>query len=161
MSLIAWWKLDGNLLDSSGNGRHLTQVGTFTDEDGIVCKSKRKNGSGHVLLTPSLPQCCNWTISFWLKRNNNSGTYQHPNGGQFEGLWIGTNNILMWHISDITWPNITSNKGVLNLGEWYHISIVYDNMKGYNTFINGTPDKNSFNVEGTKYKRAMEDATGD
>ena len=26
MSLLAWWKLDGNLLDSSGNEKHGTLV---------------------------------------------------------------------------------------------------------------------------------------
>ena len=153
MALTAWYKLNGDLLDSSGNGRHLTQVGTFTDEDGIVCKSKRKDGLGHVLRSPSLPQTNTFTVCFWLKRNDRDvGAYTHPYAGAFGSLYIPQNNdIPRWHFTD--WYNIAASPQTpLLIGSWNHIVIRYDSLSGYSTFINGVPHNTSSHLETTKGK---------
>ena len=65
------YNFDGNLLDSSGNGRNATANGTITYGVGRkgVAGTAIQFGSGNII-TPTLPTSSVWSFSFWIKNTN-------------------------------------------------------------------------------------------
>ena len=71
--LIAWYKLNGDLLDSSGNGNHGSINGSnLTYIDGIVGKVGVFDGIKNIVLPNSeiLKIKSELTISIWAKSNS-------------------------------------------------------------------------------------------
>ena len=112
MGLIAWWKLNGDLLDSSGNGNHGIQSnGTMIYADGVVGKAAICNFNQPRVDVPTnkIKDLSEITISYWwygtaahsssiITGNNAAGTYEiniHPRwSGNTMYIDIGADGLL-------------------------------------------------------------------
>lgn len=130
------------MLDSSGNGKTLTQVGTISNVTGIVTnQAKSKSGSGNVLNAPILETFSNFTVSFWLKRNNDISTYGHPYGGLGSVYFHIGENIPRWHVN-ASWRDVIGKKQV-PLNEWHLLTTTYDASVGFKHYVDGILDAES------------------
>jgi len=149
--MLAWYKFDGDLLDSSGNGQNLTLLNGMNEYDQTVIhqgvSSLKFNGSTSYSVTPPTGDPFNsntLTISVWhyatgggtqciLSTRHISGfagwtLYAYPTTGQYN---------LQYLISGPTWEYIRS--GVVSpflLDTWYHICVTIDENKVGSFYIN-------------------------
>lgn len=123
-----WWKLDGDALDSSGNGKNGTWAGTTAYADGAFAGTQAAsfNGSSQIAIgSPVIGQsdftfCAHFKAAgpdrdkalfgqFLSGSPGRAGLYTHAGGTM--RLSIGANS------------DSTTNK--FAAGEWKHIAIVY------------------------------------
>jgi hypothetical protein len=152
MALVAWWKMAGNLNDSSGNGYTSTNNGATLTSDrfGNANSSYSFNGSSsYVTINTALPTSVStFTITAWvypLSFNQSSsgggvgGTILNAdNDGNADGYDLGIRNTnkIWW------WPqggqDLFSTASI-SLNVWTHIAIA---VNGATTtiYINGALD---------------------
>ena len=132
----AWWLLNSNGLDSSGNGATLSFTGAqtyVTGQNGVPNSAYTIGGGSYASVTA--PACNNWTtfsLSFWF--------YETTCGPQFGRFWEKGAN------SEITASGVYANSGdcdtvvIQNLGgntaaiqdnaisqnAWYHYVATFD-----------------------------------
>lgn len=150
MALIAWYKLDGNALDSSGNGHHGTASGA-TWAGGKIGQCGKLTGA----LSTSIPSA-SWsvathsvTLSGWFKfieadvisrLGQLTYTYNTPTGtllgynnyGGFALTWGATHNSgtfsdfrVFGTLRHSNGTYTTATKAVI-YGEWAHYAVVFD-----------------------------------
>ena len=150
MALIAWYKLDGNALDSSGNGHHGTASGA-TWAGGKIGQCGKLTGA----LSTSMPSA-SWsvathsvTLSGWFKfieadvisrLGQLTYTYNTPTGtllgynhyGGFALTWEATHNSgtfsnfrVFGTLRHSNGAYATATKAVV-YGEWAHYAVVFD-----------------------------------
>lgn len=145
-ALVAWWPLDSNANDASGNGHHGTQVGdgiTFglPGANGATGGAAHFAGTGHfdVLWAPEL-NTQSFTVSLWANASAAGGTYRSPitnrdesdSSGTYRHGWIVYNNNqglwAFWNgggpASNGFWNSF--NGGPVEINEWHHIAVTYD-----------------------------------
>ena len=69
-SLVAWYRFDGNALDSSGNGLHGKEMGNPTYEAGVFGQAIRLDGNGDYVdcgLAPEFDITDYITFTYWIK----------------------------------------------------------------------------------------------
>ena len=130
------YNFDGNLLDSSGNGRNAIAKGTITYGVGRkgLAGTAVQFGSGYLQTVNNLPASSVWSVSFWMKNNFNSVVTVF--GGEFGVNGSQTFNFVMndagvnyyitikgssfnrWRTSDNLKDNI-----------WHHYVFILDRTK--------------------------------
>ena len=135
---VAWYKLDGNALDSSGNGYNGTWVGTAAYSGGKFAGTQAGSftGANHVNCGSLLgvSQSNTVTVTAWIKAANNAqycvifGNLVVGTGAQNRGYIVqydGTGTKLKTRID--TTPNVAQEKNVIpsfsTNNEWQHIAI--------------------------------------
>ena len=71
-SLVAWYRFDGNALDSSGNDLHGTEMGDPTYEAGVFGQAISLDGDGDYVdcgLAPEFDITDFITFTYWIKVN--------------------------------------------------------------------------------------------
>jgi len=162
--LIAHWKLDGNVTDSSTLQNHGTLTG-FTSSPWVAGKIGNAiafNGTGYVQVTPrsALPvfdaKGSPYTVAFWVKGlpQNDKRIYSESNsqGNNAPLFTIGTGRvsmqtdnklqIFMRNDANQNIINWTSNRTVFD-GQWHHVAWV-DNAGRAVLYIDGSPDTRSW-----------------
>jgi hypothetical protein len=144
-NLIAWYKLDGNLLDSSGKSQTLIpQNGGLTyniDNNNYLPYSQWANSTEAVsqnwALTPNLNQNVPLTFAFWF-RVTGTGYYtimgygNYPTAGiQFD--FYG-NSMVVYTALDTYWT-ITPTATNLSLNTWYFCTYVLTNEATVKTYL--------------------------
>lgn len=87
--LVAWYKLDGNALDSSNNGRNGTWSGTEAYTNGVTGSAAAFNGSSQIDLGAPIDAACRlfatngcaFTVLYWSRVENNVATIPVARGG--------------------------------------------------------------------------------
>ena len=150
MSLIAWYPLNGDTKDYSGNNFHLNDNGNTINNDGKIgkCYSFTTNTpmtyTGWILPQNSVYN--DFTVTAWIypTETPTAHGYNVVSFGQNKVLRFRLNpNNRIWAIwggsnTDTTFASITSST-VLSLNKWYHIAFRIKNGKG-SLFINGKYD---------------------
>jgi hypothetical protein len=159
-SLVALWHLNGDAVDSSGNGNNGTVNGATStsglwdtdayafDGDSIVVEN---SSSLEFLPTDS------FSISLWVNTTSTSsaGIISKMNTSQsFRGydLFFNSNGVITTHIID-SWNTSALRKGsnnVVNDGKWNHILMSYDGSKsidGIEIYINGSKESSNLSYE--------------
>jgi hypothetical protein len=128
-NMIAWYRFENNLNDSSSNNRTLTSTGTFSYVSGKVGTNsiRQASASSTSFLTNSNVNICTslsdqaFTVSFWIRFTTLSGTTPYR---------------------IIEFGNVSSNNRILNIG-WYGSGIrfsffgtVFDVAYASNIFVN-------------------------
>lgn len=145
--LEMWYKFDGNLTDSSGKNRNLTQVIAYLTE-GITYNSSGKFGqaaifNGNVYLNASLsglsPSA--YTVAFWGKRYTYFDNYQVIYGlttTQYRNsAWVYDNGRLA--VGD---ANDSRNYGAIS-NAWpkdsafHHMAVVVQNQSSADVYVDG------------------------
>ena len=133
---ILEYNFDGNINDSSGNGRNATQNGTITYTTGRkgVPNTAIKFGSGNIV-TPTLPASRVWSISFWFKTNSTASTIWlelSPLLNTINGFLSSINNdgsgkirgyINSGNIANVN-HKFTNNS--FNNNNWHHLVLILD-----------------------------------
>lgn len=149
MGLMAWYPLNGDLKDYSGNGYHCTS-GWTENLNGKIGKCYEKNG------TINMPFSCNkigpiMSLCFWIWTDSSStgtgilcgtdGPRSHTTFFQYP-----TRNDLHWSsaeegATDTTNVNSGIDTGVILDNEWTHVVLIYDGNRlerYYNGVLKGT-----------------------
>lgn len=145
--LLAYYRLESNFTDSSGNGYDLTTTGTPGNVTGVF-----GNGKSFVINTsyasiadasfPKLPSKA-FSISGWVYPTNTGAGWQYiaskrsGNNGWYLALNSGTTPY--GFISDGTNTfTVTAGTTVSN-NNWYHVALTYDGVK-LRIYVNGKLD---------------------
>ena len=143
--LVAYYKMDGNAQDASGNSNHGTaQNGvTFgTDRFGNAGKAASFDGvddritaphSSSIYFTNSQP----YTTSIWFKPISNTQSFMILKNANYGLQWRGITNTLGFYNG--TYHYSTKNNWVLN--QWYHITLIDNGTDKVSLYINGILDK--------------------
>ena len=92
--LVGWWRLDGNLTDSSGNGNHGTANGSPSFGNGVYGQAINfENSNQNVSLGNSalLSGFEDFTASLWIKSS-------HVGNGYLIGRYNTTDNQRSWSV---------------------------------------------------------------
>lgn len=129
--LAAWWKFNGDMNDSSGNGKNLTNNGatSTTGQNGAVNNAFSFNGAGNNATVANVMNMNNdFTISMWIKGSEisswrwilNLNNYGTANDG---GITFTTNAYKIrwsygaWFTDALLVANTTTDSV-----SWYHVA---------------------------------------
>lgn len=164
--LIAYYPLDGNAQDFSGNSNHGKMYNTTTTTDRKGEKEKALQFHGiespshiHVPNSPSLKIAKELTISAFIRPTNWLGKDgwggKVPNGAHCfmakshdrRGFTIVYNNERIWISSYEKWVNRAPGaKHSFAIGTWFHLAYVFNHNK-IGIYINGRLVKEENNTE--------------
>jgi len=159
-ALVAWYPLDGDASDASGNGYNGAVVGTGVSfgqagANGATGQSTQFTSSGHIDIPwdPAL-NTEDFTVTLWANAGAaGGGSFRSPitnrddvaPGGAFRHGWIiYNNNAGLWSFwngggtaGDGGW-NVADGPAV-SVDTWTHIAITYDSATNTKTmFLDGT-----------------------
>jgi len=136
MALVAWYKLNGNVLDSTVNGNHGTIVGSPTVvNDGPIgtCYNFNPENGDYITINNLSSFIYNtpFTFSAWIKTSG-LGTGQTDNG--IIGLTYGTNFVvnsagnIYIHFPQTSIGNYAITSSGINLYDnvWHHVCSTYN-----------------------------------
>ena len=123
-SLMAWWAFDGNALDSSGNNRHGTLVGTPQFVPGVFGEALEQDGDDYVTIDgyKGILGTNAFSIVAWV-RTTNTAIEQIVHwgadvGGQRVEFRINGNRLRISHGNG----NVQGETDLTD-GEWYHVAV--------------------------------------
>lgn len=141
-NLFAYYRFDGDLYDSSGNGRHLTAQSspphTYAAgktgqalSGGDVRNPADPGGDGNTLDTIS------FTVSGWFKGITGGNTRSRGQFGwsglcDISPLGNGTMSVTLNQI-----VSTTIGSGTIVNGQWHHVVVVWDHTNGYGIYLDG------------------------
>ena len=136
--LIAWYPMNGNALDGSGNAHHGTVTGAalILDRNGTTDAAYSFAGNCSDRIDMDLPEMVDnttFSISFWAKRNG-SGC-QNPRLWEFYNGDYTTQCGWFNSWDYITFSGVSINTS-LNDGEWVHFTLTEDGQD-WRTYVNG------------------------
>ena len=150
ISLISWYKLNGDLLDSSGNNNHgVSTYGNPVYVDGIVGKCLSFDGVDDCLNLPGNPKLNTdrWTISMWVNTNSKTtGRYLLTPQSDGHDMHITINSVLGLTLAEAADLNgrIYSAEG-LSYDSWNHITIVLEDT-AISLYINGVARNRTIDI---------------
>ncbi|MBC8218130.1 MAG: hypothetical protein H8E73_06660, partial [Planctomycetes bacterium] len=123
-SLMGWWAFDGDALDSSGNDRHGTLIGTPQFVPGAFGEALELDGDDYVTIDgyKGILGTNPFSIVAWV-RTTNTAIGQivhwgpHVNGERVE-FRINSNRLRISHGNG----NVQGNADLTD-GEWYHVAV--------------------------------------
>jgi len=145
--LVAWYKFENNVLDSSGQGNEGTAGGTFSYVPGKVdATAIRFDGtSGYTQIPLSVSN--NFTLALWMKTTDTGGSTQWwagkglldgemaGGGNDFGAALVGAKAAFGVGNPDTTIVSTTS----INDGSWHHVAATRDSVSGeIKLYIDGT-----------------------
>jgi hypothetical protein len=138
MSLVGWWKLDGDFDDYSVYGNHGTTVGSFADGKIGQCVNFASTtgsviGNVDTLGLPTMTQ--NLTISFWVYPDSfpvspsRHGIMQTAYGAEFAINITSIGSVQYYSGTSggrITPFQVVTATSMLEVGKWQHVTVVRD-----------------------------------
>lgn len=142
--LIAWWKMNGNANDSSGNGNSGITTGAtlIADKNGLPDKAYDFDAAGDYIATTNWSSfgsnlTGNFSIAFWLKTDQTASNRDIV-GGQngdgtvsttafivnINGVSVGDVGLFLRDESGGERLRATTNDIDLNDGQWHHVAVV-------------------------------------
>jgi hypothetical protein len=122
----AWWKLDGDVLDSSGNDHNGTINGNPTFVPGYYDDALEFHGDDYVTITghKGILGAHAFSISAWVKTTDNGVivAWGGPRGGYDQGKYVQfrtDDNLLRIEHGG---GNVVTNNPVTD-GEWHHVAV--------------------------------------
>ena len=141
--LVAYYKMDSNFNDSSGNGLNLTATGTPADVTGKFGNAKQFDNSAMWATSSSASFAFSsaMSISGWIKLDTiNQYSYiasRRISAGGDKGWWFGVDsaNKLNMFCAGV---GVATTTQTLTTGVWYHVAGVYDGAT-VKAYINAVP----------------------
>ncbi len=144
--LTAWYPLDGNAQDVSGNGNHGTPVGNVVFVAGQMgaLAAQFDGTNGYLQIPRSIST--NFTIAFWVNTTATGGGSQWYNGkGLVDGEVSGSaadfgtalvGNQAAFGVGATDTTLLSTN--VINDGQWHHLAATRDSVSGQmQLFVDG------------------------
>jgi hypothetical protein len=148
MSLIRWYRMNGNIIDAMGNSE-LVNSGTSTAVAGKIGQAMRKTSGYYLTDLTNIPD--NLSISLWYKHNGatwasecifgtrlgNNGFMLYRNASDTAGYY----RAYFWYNSTSStivgynkWPGISG----LSPDTWYHLVMTRDSLGNFRLYKDGT-----------------------
>jgi len=157
---MAWYPLEGNVQDATGNGNNATLVTNVTYVTGKI-GAYAAQFSGNANSYAVIPRCISnsFTISCWVKTTATGGGSQWWAGkGIVDGEVAGTTtdfglslvgNDAGFGIGD---PDTTiSSTNAINDGQWHHLAAVWDSLSGQmQLYVDGGLQASTIGPTGTR-----------
>ncbi|MDT8302317.1 MAG: LamG domain-containing protein, partial [Sedimentisphaerales bacterium] len=143
-SLVAWYRFDGNALDSSGNEIHGTEMGDPTYEPGVFGQAISLDGDGDYVdcgLDPKLDITEFLTFTYWIKVNAFDKQWNTVIS-RGDDSWRSSRadlNPFMEAAVGGTAGNYLYGVTPVDDGEWHHVGWVYDGTMSY-LYVDGEVD---------------------
>ena len=145
-SLVAIYNLDGNALDTSGNGNHGTANGVSYVTGRIGAQAAQFNGTtAYIQIPRSISN--DFTVTMWLKTTNTGGTgTQWYNGiglvdGEVAGAAADWGTAVLngkFALGVGTSDTTLSSSVAINDGNWHHVAGTRNNTSGaMNVYVDG------------------------
>lgn len=129
-SLVGYWKLNGDYLDSSGNGRNGTLRGTGTFSNSVYRVGSQSAGflagdNHSVELGSIMPTT--YTKAAWINITADGGTniISGDGGSQHAFRFSGCGTLHLSSGHNGGW-GATCDPDTLQLNTWYHVAVTYD-----------------------------------
>jgi len=154
--LVAYYAMDNNAEDGSGNGNHGTLQGAPQWVEGLIGKALQFNGGTdyvEVADAPGLDIINTITIAAWIKAN----TFGNWRGFVVKGLETAPYAMQMWGDGSLRFGwnygsppgavgnGLVNSNGKMPLGEWAHLAVTYDGST-LRFYINGGLDTQETDV---------------
>ncbi|MGA9452581.1 MAG: RICIN domain-containing protein [Verrucomicrobiia bacterium] len=163
-TLAAYYALDGNTLDGSGNGNNGTPSASATNyiPGRIGTQALQFNGvDAYVQIPRSIGAGSCFTIAFWIKttQTGNGGLNWWNGAGLIDGKLAGVvtndfgvsllNGAIAFGIGN---PDTTLQSTVsVNDGQWHHVAVTRNGFDGTMTiYLDGTVNTNKFGPVGPR-----------
>ncbi len=143
-NLVAWYRFDGDALDSSGNDLHGTEMGDPTYEAGVFGQAISLDGDGDYVdcgLAPEFDITDFITFTYWIKVvefDKGWNTVLSRGDDSWRSSRAGENNFMEAAVSGTT-GNYTYGVTPVDDGEWHHVGWVYDGTMNY-LYVDGEVD---------------------
>ena len=163
IATAAYYSLDGNTLDGSGNGNHGTNSANATNY--VAGRSSTRalqfNGvDGYVQLPRSIGAGSYFTIAFWMKTTSTGGTgiNWYNGAGLVDGEVAGVVNdfgvsLLNGKVAlGVGNPDTTLQSTLtVNDGQWHHVAVTRNGFDGTMTiYLDGNLNTNLFGPVGAR-----------
>jgi hypothetical protein len=149
-NLVAWYKFNGDYLDSSGNGHNLTNVGTVIQSTHIIEGQAVEFDSTDYLEFPAtINPYTIWngkgiTFSFWIRITSITGTYSRfidfqSAASSSSGIFFAFNGAgtqTFYLDCNGTTLEYNNNSITTNLGVWHHILWCIDKTGKWDVYLN-------------------------
>ncbi|MCP4609648.1 MAG: LamG domain-containing protein [Planctomycetes bacterium] len=142
--LVAWYRFDGDALDSSGNELHGTEMGDPTYEAGVFGQAISLDGDGDYVdcgLDPKFDITEFITVTYWIKVvafDRGWNTVFSRGDDSWRSSRAGENSFMEAAVGG-TAGNYTYGVTPVDDGEWHHIGWVYDGTMNY-LYLDGEID---------------------
>ena len=149
---VAYYRLNGNTMDSSGNGNNGTNYAAGTTQSGKLGGAYTFNNTANIdaPISDSLSITDTITVSAWIKAEawrpnwwdgEIAGTnyVTGPSNSTGYVLRSGDNGTLSFTVSVngvIDWKEARTTQGAMSTGQWYHVVGTYDGTNPH-VYING------------------------
>jgi len=143
-SLVAWYRFDGNALDSSGNELHGTEMGNPTYEAGVFGQAISLDGDGDYIdcgLAPEFDITDYITLTYWIKVvefDKGWNTVISKGDDSWRSSRAGENNFMEAAVSGTT-GDYTYGVTLVDDDQWHHVGWVYDGTMNY-LYVDGEVD---------------------
>ncbi len=143
-SLVAWYRFDGNALDSSGNELHGTEMGNPTYKAGVFGQAISLDGDGDYVdcgLAPEFDITDYITFTYWIKVvafDKSWNTVLSRGDDSWRSSRAGENNFMEAAVSGTT-GDWTYGVTPVDDEQWHHIGWVYDGTMNY-LYVDGEVD---------------------
>ncbi|MBW7992056.1 MAG: LamG domain-containing protein [Planctomycetes bacterium] len=142
--LVAWYRFDGDALDSSGNELHGTEMGNPTYEVGVFGQAISLDGDGDYVdcgLDPKFDITEFITVTYWIKVvafDRGWNTVFSRGDDSWRSSRAGENNFMEAAVGG-TAGNWTYGVTPVDDEQWHHIGWVYDGTMNY-LYLDGEID---------------------
>ena len=142
--LVAWYRFDGNALDSSGNDLHGTEMGDPTYEAGVFGQAISLDGDGDYVdcgLDPKFDITEFITFTYWIKVvefDKQWNTVISRGDDSWRSSRADLNSFMEAAVGGTT-GNYTYGVTPVDDGEWHHVGWVYDGTMNY-LYVDGEVD---------------------
>ncbi len=143
-NLVAWYRFDGDALDSSGNDLHGTEMGDPTYEAGVFGQAISLDGEGDYVdcgLAPEFDITDYITFTYWIKVvefDKSWNTVLSRGDDSWRSSRAGTNNFMEAAVGGTT-GNYTYGVTPVDDEQWHHVGWVYDGTMNY-LYVDGEVD---------------------
>ena len=153
--LVGYWPLDGNALDTSGNGNNGTIVGGATAVAGKVNTALDFNGTSGVVTTSGgiINTANDFTMSAWVYVDAVTGTDNivaaYNTNPTYQAALLNLNStILAASIVNTANGDFCSGNVSYSAGQWYHLAFT-KTSSNCSFYLNGVKEVNDTTLTGT------------
>jgi hypothetical protein len=160
--VVAYYRLDGNGTDSSGNGRTVTPVGSVTASKGRLGEAagafKLAGTSGYLSggHASAFELASVLTVEAWVYPTSYRAGDQHQVLAKMEAsgfalTLVGSGGTLTFQIHDGSKYVYANGPVQVPINRWTHVAGVYDASAGLQAFVNGVPGALTPHTNGIYY----------